>query len=292
MFQKSKKNNVKLAFVLVVSLVLILSILCQHRTEAKKIPTLKVYFIDVGQGSSILVKSENKNTLIDTGDEKYYDKLDSFLSNNQINSIDQIVLTHNDPDHVGNVDRLIKTRKVGTVIQSKYGYKKNKSTKDAKELNTAISKYHIKTLKVKTGNKIDFGNNAKGTVLSPGKNYKKVNQTSIVIRLVYGKYSYLFTGDIYSSNESELIKKFNVRSTVLQIPHHGSYTSSSEAFLKKVNAKYAVISCGKNNPYNHPRPEAMRRIKKYISNKNLYRTDQDGTILFSNDTKKLTIQLK
>lgn len=292
MFQKSKKNNVKLAFVLVVSLVLILSILCQHRTEAKKIPTLKVYFIDVGQGSSILVKSENKNTLIDTGDEKYYDKLDSFLSNNQINSIDQIVLTHNDPDHVGNVDRLIKTRKVGTVIQSKYGYKKNKSTKDVKELNSAISKYHIKTLRVKTGDKIDFGSNAKGTVLSPGKNYKKVNQTSIVIRLVYGKYSYLFTGDIYSSNESELIKKFNVRSTVLQIPHHGSYTSSSEAFLKKVNAKYAVISCGKNNPYNHPRPEAMRRIKKYISNKNLYRTDQDGTILFSNDTKKLTIQLK
>ena len=109
-------------------------------------------------------------------------------------------------------------------------------------------------------------------MLSPGKNYKKVNQTSIVIRLVYGKYSYLFTGDIYSSNESELIKKFNVRSTVLQIPHHGSYTSSSIAFLKKVNAKYAVISCGKNNPYNHPRPEAMRRIKKYISNKNLYRT--------------------
>lgn len=290
MFQKSKKNNVKLAFVLVVSLVLILSILCQHRTEAKKTPTLKVYFIDVGQGSSILVQSESKNTLIDTGDEKYYDKLDSFLSNNQINSIDQIVLTHNDPDHVGNVDRLIKTRKVGTVIQSKYGYKKNKSTKDVKELNSAISKYHIKTLRVKTGDKIDFGSNAKGTVLSPGKNYKKVNQTSIVIRLVYGKYSYLFTGDIYSSNESELIKKFNVRSTVLQIPHHGSYTSSSVAFLKKVNAKYAVISCGKNNPYNHPRPETMKRIKKYISNKNLYRTDQDGTILFINDGKKLIVK--
>lgn len=130
----------------------------------------------------------------------------------------------------------------------------------------------------------------KGEVLSPWKNYKKVNQTSIVIRLVYGKYSYLFTGDIYSSNESELIKKFNVRSTVLQIPHHGSYTSSSVAFLKKVNAKYAVISCGKNNPYHHPRPEAMKRIKKYISNKNLYRTDQDGTILFINDDKKLIVK--
>ena len=71
MFQKSKKN-VKLAFVFVVSLVLILSILCQHRTEAKKTPTLKVYFIDVGQGSSILVQSESKNTLIDTGQIRFF----------------------------------------------------------------------------------------------------------------------------------------------------------------------------------------------------------------------------
>ena len=290
MIQNDISNKIKNIMAISLIGILLFCISFSYQIQVNASSLLKVYFIDVGQGSAILVQSNDKNTLIDTGDEKYYNKLDAFLSNNQINSIDQIVLTHNDPDHIGNVDRLIKTRKVGTVIQSKYGYKKNKSTKDVKELNSAISKYHIKTLRVKTGDKIDFGSNAKGTVLSPGKNYKKVNQTSIVIRLVYGKYSYLFTGDIYSSNESELIKKFNVRSTVLQIPHHGSYTSSSVAFLKKVNAKYAVISCGKNNPYNHPRPEAMKRIKKYISNKNLYRTDQDGTILFINDGKKLIVK--
>ena len=290
MIQNDISNKIKNIMAISLIGILLFCISFSYQIQVNASSLLKVYFIDVGQGSAILVQSNDKNTLIDTGDEKFYNNLDAFLSNNQINSIDQIVLTHNDPDHVGNVDRLIKTRKVGTVIQSKYGYKKNKSTKDVKELNSAISKYHIKTLRVKTGDKIDFGSNAKGTVLSPGKNYKKVNQTSIVIRLVYAKYSYLFTGDIYSSNESELIKKFNVRSTVLQIPHHGSYTSSSEAFLKKVNAKYAVISCGKNNPYNHPRPEAMKRIKKYISNKNLYRTDQDGTILFINDGKKLIVK--
>lgn len=290
MIQNDISNKIKniMAILLIGILLFCISFFYQMQVNASSL--LKVYFIDVGQGSSILVQSESKNTLIDTGDEKYYDKLDSFLSNNQINSIDQIVLTHNDPDHIGNVDRLIKTRKVGTVIQSKYGYKKNASTKDVKELNAAVSKYHTKTVKVKKGNKIDFGCGMKGEVLSPWKNYKKVNQTSLVIKMVYGKYSYLFTGDIYSSNEKELIKKYNVKSTVLQIPHHGSYTSSSEQFLKKVGAKYAVISCGKNNPYNHPRPEAMRRIKKYISNKNLYRTDQDGTILFINDGKKLIVK--
>ena len=290
MIQNDISNKIKniMAILLIGILLFCISFFYQMQVNASSL--LKVYFIDVGQGSSILVQSESKNTLIDTGDEKYYDKLDSFLSNNQINSIDQIVLTHNDPDHIGNVDRLIKTRKVGTVIQSKYGYKKNASTKDVKELNAAVSKYHTKTVKVKKGNKIDFGCEMKGEVLSPWKNYKKVNQTSLVIKMVYGKYSYLFTGDIYSSNEKELIKKYNVKSTVLQIPHHGSYTSSSEQFLKKVGAKYAVISCGKNNPYNHPRPEAMKRIKKYISNKNLYRTDQDGMILFINDGKKLIVK--
>ena len=290
MIQNDISNKIKNIMAISLIGILLFCISFSYQIQVNASSLLKVYFIDVGQGSAILVQSNDKNTLIDTGDEKYYNKLDAFLSNNQINSIDQIVLTHNDPDHVGNVDRLIKTRKVGTVIQSKYGYKKNASTKDVKELNAAVSKYHTKTVKVKKGNKIDFGCGMKGEVLSPWKNYKKVNQTSLVIKMVYGKYSYLFTGDIYSSNEKELIKKYNVKSTVLQIPHHGSYTSSSEQFLKKVGAKYAVISCGKNNPYNHPRPEAMRRIKKYISNKNLYRTDQDGTILFINDGKKLIVK--
>ena len=290
MIQNDISNKIKNIMAISLIGILLFCISFSYQIQVNASSLLKVYFIDVGQGSAILVQSNDKNTLIDTGDEKYYNKLDAFLSNNQINSIDQIVLTHNDPDHVGNVDRLIKTRKVGTVIQSKYGYKKNASTKDVKELNAAVSKYHTKTVKVKKGNKIDFGCGMKGEVLSPWKNYKKVNQTSLVIKLIYKKYSYLFTGDIYRSNEKELIKKYNVKSTVLQIPHHGSYTSSSEAFLKKVNAKYAVISCGKNNPYNHPRPEAMKRIKKYISNKNLYRTDQDGTILFINDGKKLIVK--
>ena len=290
MIQNDISNKIKNIMAISLIGILLFCISFSYQIQVNASSLLKVYFIDVGQGSAILVQSNDKNTLIDTGDEKYYNKLDAFLSNNQINSIDQIVLTHNDPDHIGNVDRLIKTRKVGTVIQSKYGYKKNASTKDVKELNAAVSKYHTKTVKVKKGNKIDFGCGMKGEVLSPWKNYKKVNQTSLVIKMVYGKYSYLFTGDIYSSNEKELIKKYNVKSTVLQIPHHGSYTSSSEQFLKKVGAKYAVISCGKNNPYHHPRPEAMKRIKKYISNKNLYRTDQDGTILFINDGKKLIVK--
>lgn len=239
-----------------------------------------------------MIQTKDKNTLIDTGDKEYYDKLNVFLEDKKIQKIDQLILTHNDPDHIGNAEQLIKSRNVRFVFRAKYGYKKNDSIKEVRGLNATISKYHRKIRLVKTGSKIDFGNHIKGEVLSPCRNYKKVNQTSIVIHLSYGKYSYLFTGDIYKNNESELIRKFRIRSTVLQIPHHGSYTSSSESFFKKVKAKYAVISCGKNNAYHHPRPEAMRRIKKYILPENLYRTDRDGTILFTNDKRKLTVQLE
>lgn len=292
--EKSQKQTIFILFFLMIFMLLVMAFPNSFSHEVKsKTPTLlKVYFIDVGQGSSILIQTNSKNTLIDTGDEKYYEKLDSFLAKKKITSIDQIILTHNDPDHIGNTEKLLESRKIGSIVQAKFGYKKNLSTKEVIALNEAISKYHVKTSKVKTGSKIDFGNGIKGNVLSPGKNYEKVNQTSLVIKLSYGKYSYLFTGDIYSSNEKELIKKFNVQSTVLQIPHHGSYTSSSEKFLKKVGAKYGVISCGKNNPYNHPRPEAMKRIRKYIKNKNLYRTDRDGTIVFINNSKKLKVKFE
>lgn len=111
MIQNDISNKIKniMAILLIGILLFCISFFYQMQVNASSL--LKVYFIDVGQGSSILVQSESKNTLIDTGDEKYYDKLDSFLSNNQINSIDQIVLTHNDPDHIGNVDRLIKNQK-------------------------------------------------------------------------------------------------------------------------------------------------------------------------------------
>lgn len=112
MIQNDISNKIKniMAISLIGILLFCISFFYQMQVNASSL--LKVYFIDVGQGSAILVQSNDKNTLIDTGDEKYYNKLDAFLSNNQINSIDQIVLTHNDPDHVGNVDRLIKTRKV------------------------------------------------------------------------------------------------------------------------------------------------------------------------------------
>lgn len=122
MIQNDISNKIKNIMAISLIGILLFCISFSYQIQVNASSLLKVYFIDVGQGSAILVQSNDKNTLIDTGDEKYYNKLDAFLSNNQINSIDQIVLTHNDPDHVGNVDRLIKTRKVGTVIQSKYGY--------------------------------------------------------------------------------------------------------------------------------------------------------------------------
>lgn len=282
MIKKVKKSKI----VLLIILFIISSFISAHSTMAAA--NLDVSFIDVGQGSSVLVRYNGKNTLIDTGDEKYYQKLKDYLSKKKIKRIDQLVITHNHPDHIGNADKIISSYKVQTVIVSKYGYNKESSTKDVKEFNQEVKKHKVKTVKVKKGSKINFGGLLKGTVLSPGKNYTNTNKSSIVIRLVHEKNSFLFTGDIYSPNEKELAKKYNLKSTVLQVSHHGSYTSSCSIFLKKVKPKYAVISCGKNNPYGHPRPEAVGRLQKYA--KKIYRTDKNGTITFCSSAKRIAVK--
>lgn len=293
MIRMEPKHRIKTIWIIFMISAFLFQMICSGQdVEAKKISLLKVYFVDVGQGSAIFIQSKNKNTLIDTGDKRYYGKLDAFLSEKKIRTIDQIILTHNDPDHIGNAARLIKTRKVKRVVRARYGYKKKRSTKEVKELDKEILRFNIKTRKVRAGNSISFGGQIKGKVLSPGKDYAKTNQTSLVIHLTYGKNSYLFTGDIYSSNEKELVRKYDIRSTVLQIPHHGSRTSSSEKFLKKVRPRYAVISCGDKNPYGHPQEETLKRIRKYIQDQNLYRTDRDGTVVFTCDRQNLTVQVE
>ncbi len=179
--------------------------------------------------------------------------------------------------------------KVGTVIRAKYVYNDGTGEEELKELNYAIRQHSVKVLKVKKGNKICFGGHLKGNVLLPDKNYRNTNKTSMVIHMGYGKHYFLFTGDIYGSNERSLVKKKKLKVTVLQVAHHGSYTSSCSEFLKKIKPKYAIIFCGKENPYGHPRPETLRRLKKYA--KRVYRTDQNGTITFHSNGKRLTVKL-
>ena len=116
------------------------------------------------------------------------------------------------------------------------------------------------------------------------------NEYSNLIRVSYGKASFLFTGDLVTEQEAELIKRgINLRSTVLQVGHHGSRTSSSEGFLQAVKPGWAVISCGYGNSFGHPHKEIVQRIAD-VTGAEILRTDEKGAVVFRTDGKSMSVE--
>lgn len=280
-----KKINVKLlllSFVLV--LLSVINPYSANTSEAKK-SALSVSFVDVGQGSATLIQYKGKNVLIDTGEESEYDKLKKFLDDKKVKSISNMIITHNDSDHMGSADLVISDYTVKKITRARYQEKKK--TKQVTELDDAIKNNKIKTKKVKAGSKIKLGAGAQMTVYSPSKQSDESNKNSIVMRLTHGDNSFLFTADIDAGIENELVGKYNLESDVLQVAHHGSGYSSAILFLSKVNAKYSVISVGEGNSYGHPSDTVVKRLGNFSDA--VYRTDRNGTVTFVSDGKALKV---
>ena len=118
-----------------------------------------------------------------------------------------------------------------------------------------------------------------------------VDNNGVVLRLSWGKVSFLFTADIREEAEFELIgQRANLKSTVLKVAHHGSKTSTSQQFLAAVDPEVAVISVGADNPFGHPSPEVVERLIDRLGEDNVYRTDEDGTIEFITDGERLWLR--
>ena len=148
----------------------------------------------------------------------------------------------------------------------------------------------------RTGQEIDLGNGIELEVLNPPQDLFEetshdVDNNGVVLRLTWGKVSFLFTADIREAAEFELIgQRANLRSTVLKVAHHGSDTSTTSQFLAAVDPEVAVICVGANNPFGHPSPEVMQRLIDGLGEDNVYRTDEDGTIEFITDGERLWVR--
>ncbi len=283
-------NKISVRLLLVSFVLLLLSAANPYGTpasEAKK-QMLNVSFIDVGQGSATLIQYKGKNVLIDTGEETEYNKLKSFLDEKKVKSISNMIITHNDSDHMGGADLVIRDYKVKKVTRAKYQEKKK--NKQITEFDNAIKDNKIKTKKVKAGSKIKIAAGAQMTVYSPSKKSDESNKNSIVIRLLHGDNSFLFTGDIDANIENSLVEKYNLESDVLQVAHHGSGYSSAMLFLSKVKAKYSVISVGEGNSYGHPADFVVKRLGNFSDY--IYCTDRNGTVTFTSDGNVLNVTAK
>lgn len=238
--------------------------------------------IDVGQGDSMLIHSNNKTMLLDTGGnfkkgtitEK---KILPLLKSLGIRKIDVLCLSHGDDDHMGEAINLVENFKVEKVIFN-CGSHNDLENELIRVLYKKNIKYYscIKELNINS-NKLHFLNT---------KKYGNENDNSNVIYLEFNNYKFLFMGDASTLTEKEILDKYNLPNIdVLKVGHHGSKTSSSKEFINAMNPKYSLISVGKNNRYHHPNKEALDNLK----NSKIYRTDIDGSIMLKFKKGKLDI---
>lgn len=272
-------RNIMKAFVLCLFTVMFFSTACHAASK------LKVHFIDIGQGNATLIQYQGKNTLVDTGKYSEYEKLTNFLFHKKVKQIHQLIVTHNDSDHMGSAASVIRDYKVATIVRSTF--QDNKDTACLNQMEQAIQSQKVKIQWVKTGSKISFGKKIKASVLSPSQMYSDSNENSVVFKLTHGQNSFLFMGDADSKIENYLNQNHKINVDVLQIGHHGSAYSSGILFLSKTSPQYAVISVGANNPYHHPSDIVMKRLPKFAPK--IYRTDKNGNVTITSNRTKLKV---
>ena len=227
-------------------------------------PTLKIYFIDVGQGdSTLIVTPKNKKILIDGGEGKT-NVLFQYLLDRRINKIDYIIISHFDSDHCNGLIEIIEKMRVENIVTSK----QSKESEEYKKILEIIKQKNIKVSSVKAEDKIIIEKNLYTKILNPAEKFEfqDLNNNAIVAKLVYKNFSMLFTGDIEKAEEN-LAKKYKneLKSTILKVAHHGSKTSTSEEFLKYVEPQIALIGVGENNKFGHPNQITIEKLKNIRS---------------------------
>lgn len=254
-------------------------------TSAGSLSTLKVHYIDVGQGDSELLQCNGINILIDTGESDQAQNLISYLEEQGVKQIDYLFLTHPHTDHMGGAVKIMEHFPVKNV----YLTNRTHTTVSYRKLIETIKNKNINRVQAKAGVTISFTKNLKGEILAPNKNYDDINASSIVMKVSYGKNSFLFTGDAIKETEADILKDgYDVSSDVYKVAHHGSSTSNSSAFLNAVNPSICVIEVGKNNSYGHPHKEVKELLNQMDTE--VYRTDLNGSIVITSNGKKLSVK--
>ena len=269
--------NKKRYLVFLVNLIIIIKIIPFFNTFAN------IIFLDVSQGDSMLyiTKNQSKVYMFDTGGIRNRSVSDNslmYLKSLGISKIDYLILTHGDYDHMGEAINLVENFKVEKVIFN-CGVFNDLEQELIKELDKKKIKYYscIKELNI-DNNKLYF---------LQTKEYDNENDNSNVIYFKYGTFKFLFMGDAGIEKEKDILEKYNISDVyVLKVGHHGSKTSSDKKFIDEIKPKYSIISVGKNNRYGHPNKEVINNL----DNSKIYRTDEDGSILFKIKNNKFQIE--
>jgi len=263
--------------------------------DLNKPQLLEVNFFNVGQGEAIFIETPSRHQiLIDGGPsslilEKLAESLPFWDR-----TIDLIILTHPEHDHLAGLIEVLKRYKIENILWTGI-------VRDTSEYNEWVKLIKNEGAKIKIAqasqriNLSTYEVNRHIDILYPfenleGQEFENSNNTSIVAKLIFGENSFLFTGDAYQSVEKKLVSRgWGLNSDVLKVGHHGSKTSTSEEFIKQVSPEIAVISVGKDNPYQHPHQETLDTLEKYGIK--ILRTDKEGDIKIISNGESLRAEL-
>lgn len=283
---KSFKKNFKYYFV---GLLFLLTLFVWYAVFAETRDGLLIAFLDVGQGDAIFIEAPNGNqVLLDAGPNNKVLRELSKIMPFYDRSIDMLIESHPDKDHIGGFVEVLRRYNVGLAMEP--GVRSKSAA--YKELNNLIAKKNIRKILARRGMRVDFGDGVYLNILFPDRDLSNVNTNtaSIIAKLVYGKTSFLLTGDSPKAIENYLVSidGKRLKSDVLKVGHHGSRTSASELFFGYVSPRYAIILAGKNNRYGHPHKETIDLLNQFeipiLSTINL------GTIKIKSDGEKLTVE--
>lgn len=252
----------------------------------------QVYFIDVGQGDSELIRLKDSgiDILIDAGTRSTKQELTDYLKELGVDDIDILIGTHPHEDHIGGMAKIIEEFPIGTLYLPETSEEMTPTTKTYESLLDAAESKNVTVRTAAAGDVLLEQGNTSFKVLSPSHtDYDNLNDYSIVTRLKVGDTAFLFQGDAETPVEEEILDSgADVSCDVIKLGHHGSSTSSSRAYLEAANPSAAVISCGVGNEYGHPHRETMDLLKKLSITP--YRTDTQKTLLAETDGKNIVWQ--
>lgn len=249
---------------------------------------LEVTFLDVGQGDSILLRTQEQNILIDAGEVEYGQTVVDDLADYGVEELDLVIATHMHSDHMGGMAAVVEALPVDTFVMTALPDSMVPTTRVYENLLTALEESPETAVEAaEPGAVYDLGGGVALTILGPLTDYDDLNLTSVVCRVDAGARSFLFTGDMEREAEQDLLEAgADLDADVLKVGHHGASTSSTEDFLAAVSPAASVIEVGTGNSYGHPTGQTLERLQSYGP---IYRTDLDGAVVVATDGVSLTV---
>jgi competence protein ComEC len=297
--KKKKTKNVAIYCVVIALLTVVACVSGRYKTEHPETndgimdnsdAEFQVHVMDVGQGDSILVLADGEAMLIDASESTAAAKITDYLSSQGVTKLQYAAATHMHADHIGGFPKILDTVQAETIIEPVFRDALTPTTKAYERYLDIVEESGAEYRTMQAGDSFTLGG-AEVSVLAPvSDEADTLNNTSLVLRVEYDGIVCLFTGDMETEEETSLLQSgADIKADFLKVGHHGSTTSSGEAFLEAVQPAYAAISCGADNSYGHPAESTLERLAAYTDN--VYVTAEDGDIIFLYDkeTKSCSI---